>query len=402
MDRLALRSLVVGCIAVVVAGCVQVIAPSPAAPPSGAAAQTSGAAHTTRPAQTNGPAQTIAPEASGPATHATEQPPTSAGPVASPGSPVSGSGGPGSVVYGQASNIWLSAPDGSGARQLTSDGTDAAGYHDPSLADDGTVWAVKGSNALYHLDCAGHMVANPVTLPTLEHGAEGVAVSHDDRYIAYTTVGTGQYVDPRFGTPSGTFLYGGTDVANPDGTSVPGAVISSLLYPSWAGPTSLILADGVDLYFDSITTKPAQPTKWLSEQEGCLTDFDCPEGQGPAASLSNPTVSDDGSVGVYGYKPYFGPGGRRVSSAAGGVPGEPQTRCVIATSSDYSDNGSLNADGSAFFYDDTAFDSTTFESTVGQGIWSFDVNLDADDCGASKATLIVPGGSQPDWGPMAP
>jgi len=301
-----------------------------------------------------------------------------------------------------ASNIWLSAPDGSAARQLTSDGTDANGYHDPSQADDGTVWAVKGSNSLYHLDRAGHMLADPVTLPTLEHGAEGVAVSPDDSHIAYTTVGTGQYVDPRFGTPSGTFLYGGTDVANPDGTSVPGAVMSSLLFPSWAGPMSLILSDGVDLYFDSVSANPAQPQKWLSEQEGCLTDFDCPEGQSAAASLSNPTVSDDGSVVVYGYQPYFGPGGRRMSSALGGVPGEPQTRCLIASSTGYSDNGSLNADASVYLYDDTAFDSTTLESTVGQGIWAFDVNLDADDCGVSKATLIVPQGSQPDWGPMAP
>src|SRR4051812_8805208 len=212
----------------------------------------------------------------------------------SPAPSVSGSAGTGSLVYVLEANVWLAAPNGSGARPLTTDGTDTDNYHDPSQADDGTIWAVKGTSALYHLDRSGRSLASAVTLPTLEHGAEGVAVSPDDHYIAYATIGTGQYVDPRFGTPNGTFLYGGTDVANPDGSSVPGAVMANLLYPSWAGATSLILADGVDLYFDSVTGSAAQPQKWLSEQEGCLTDFDCPTGQEAAASLSNPTISDDG------------------------------------------------------------------------------------------------------------
>jgi hypothetical protein len=320
----------------------------------------------------------------------------------SPTPAVNGSSGLGTVVYILDANVWLSAPDGSGSRRLTNDGTEDDNYHDPSQADDGTIWVVKGASALHHLDRDGHGVTTPVTLPTLEHGAEGVAVSPDDRYIAYATIGTGQYVDPRFGTPTGSFLYGGTDVANPDGTSVPGAVMANLLYPSWAGATSLILSDGVDLYFDSVNGAPAKPQKWLSEQGGCLTDFDCPADEAAAASLSNPTVSDDGTVVVYGYKPYFGPAGRRISSAAGGVPGAPETRCLIESTTQFTDNGSLNKDASLYFYDDTAFDSTTFETTVGQGIWAVAVDLGAHDCGASNATLIVPRGSQPDWGPMTP
>lgn len=344
----------------------------------------------------------ISPHSTPATTHDPQPPVTAAASAGSPAPSVNGSASAGSVVYILDANVWLSASDGSGARPLTTDGADSDNYHDPSQADDGTIWVVKGASALYHLDRSGRALATAVTLPTLEHGAEGVAVSPDDRYIAYTTVGTGQYVDPRFGTPTGTFLYGGTDVANPDGTSVPGAVMANLLYPSWAGATSLILADGVDLYFDSVTGSAAAPQKWLTVQDGCLTDFDCPEGQEAAASLSNPTISDDGIVVAYSYKPYFGEGGRRMSSATGGVPAQPETRCLIESTTGYTDNGSLNSDASLFVYDDTAFDSTTFETTVGQGIWAFDVDLDAADCGASAATLIVPGGSQPDWGPMTP
>ena len=329
-------------------------------------------------------------------------PATAASPEPSAQPSVNGSAGPGSVVYILDANVWLAAPDGSSSTPLTTDGTEDDNYHDPSQADDGTIWVVKGASALHHLGRDGHALTAPVTLPTLEHGAEGVAVSPDDRYIAYATIGTGQYVDPRFGTPTGSFLYGGTDVANPDGTSVPGAVMANLLYPSWAGATSLILGDGVDLYFDSVNGAPAEPQKWLSEQDGCLTDFDCPTDEEAAASLSSPTVSDDGTVVVYGYKPYFGPAGRRMSSARGGVPGAPETRCMIESATELTDNGSLNTDASLYLYDDTAFDPTTFETTVGQGIWALGVDLGADDCGASNATLIVPRGSQPDWGPMTP
>ena len=77
-------------------------------------------------------------------------------------------------------------------------------------------------------------------------------------------------------------------------------------------------------------------------------------------------------------------------------------RCLIQSATQYNDNGSLSRYGRVFYYDDTAFDSTTFETNVGQGIWAFAVNLDADDCSSSAAALIVPDGSQPDWGPMAP
>jgi hypothetical protein len=45
------------------------------------------------------------------------------------------------------------------------------------------------------------------------------------------------------------------------------------------------------------------------------------------------------------------------------------------------------------------FDPDTFETTVGEGIRVMTVDPGAPDCGLSGASLVLPGGSQPDWGP---
>lgn len=311
-------------------------------------------------------------------------------------SPASGTAG--SIVYISVHNVWVAAPDGTHARQVTTDGTESNAYHDPSQSNDSTVFVLKGSSAMYRLDHAGRSLAAPVTLPSLENGAEGLAASPDGARAAYATVGSGTYLDPRFGTPSGTFLYGGTDIANLDGTSVGGAVLPSLLFPSWVDNTHLIASDGVDLFFDEVG--PTEPTTWLSLDEGCVTDFDCPVDQEASANISTPAIARDGSVVAYTYRPYFGPAGRRLASIS--APAAPETRCLIPGQEQFSDPGTFLADGSVFIYDDTRFDPDAFDTAVGQGIWQITVDFDAADCGASSARLIVEGGSQPEWGPVAP
>jgi len=207
-------------------------------------------------------------------------------------------------------------------------------------------------------------------------------------------------VDPRFGTPSGTFLYGGTDVAKLDGTSVDRAVLPSLVFPSWVDDAHLAASDGVDIYFDEVG--PNEPVTWLSLDDGCITDFDCPAGDHAAANVSTPTVNGDAHLLAYTYSPYFGDAGRRIDLITAPPPAEPQNVCVIPGQDHHSDPGTFLADGSVFIYDDTRFDPDAFETVAGQGIWAMAVDLDSPDCGASSATLIVAGGRQPDWGPTAP
>lgn len=311
-----------------------------------------------------------------------------------------GTGAAGSLVYIAGNNIWLAAPDGSGARQLTADGVQGNAYHAPAQSDDGRIFALRGSRMFIQLDRQGRPLAEPVRLITLENGAEALAVAPDGTRVAYVTTGYGREIDPRFGTPSGTFLYGGMDVATLDGTSIEGAAASSLLYPDWVDNGQIVGADGVDLFVDD--AGQSEPQRWVSYDDGCLIAFDCPAGKEAAASLSTPVVSGNGRVLAYSYKPYFGPAGRRMASLGAAPPALPSTRCVVPGQENYADPGTFAQDGSVFAYDDTNYMPETFEVVVGAGIHVFAVDLDTPDCGASSARLVIPGGSQPEWGQASP
>jgi hypothetical protein len=147
----------------------------------------------------------------------------------------------------------------------------------------------------------------------------------------------------------------------------------------------------------------AEPQAWLDLSNGCLTDIDCPTGQSPAANVGHPQVSRDGALIAYTISPYYGTGaGRAIASLDGSPPALPKVRCVLPGQDSFSDPGSFAPDHGAFAYDDTTFDPNTLDSTTGQGIWVVQLDLTAGDCGASAAKLAIPGGAQPEWGPLAP
>jgi hypothetical protein len=316
-----------------------------------------------------------------------------------PASAPAASEGTGSLVYIADFNVWLAAPDGTAARQLTTDGTHANAYHDPSQSDDGRIFALRGTRTLVQLDRQGQPLAAPVSLNALENGAEGLTVSPDGKRLAYVTTGYGTEIDPRFGTPAGTYLYGGTDVAKPDGVSVPGAAVATLLFPSWRDPDHLIGSDGVDLYQATIGV---EMFLWLRLTDGCLAESLCEPGQPAAANVSLPVRSADDRVMAYTYKPYFGTAGRRMASVSSGPSSPPITRCLLPDQENSSDPGTFSPHGDKFVYDDARFNPDTFAIEPSQGIWAMSVDLEADDCGASTAHLVIPGGSQPAWGPAAP
>ncbi|HEY7025361.1 MAG TPA: hypothetical protein VH371_10420 [Candidatus Limnocylindrales bacterium] len=307
--------------------------------------------------------------------------------------------GTGSIVYIKAGDVWLASPDGSDARQLTTDGA-RSGYHDPTQAADGTILALQGPSTLVALDrSSGAQIRPPVTLPVLENGAEGLVVSPDAAHISYTTTGFGKTVDPRFGTPNGAFIYGGTDVATPDGRSLPNAAVAGAIFPEWVDATTLVMSDGTRLYLDPVG---GQPSVWLDLSNGCLTDVGCPADQGPAANLTDPAISADDRVISAVYKPYYGDGGRLVGRLDASPPSDPASTCVLPGQENFSDPGSFAPGDSAFAYDDTSFDPNTLTSTAGQGIHVLELDLGANDCGASSSQLVIAGGAQPEWGPLAP
>jgi hypothetical protein len=319
--------------------------------------------------------------------------------TAAPSTANSADNGAGSIAYIKDGNVWLAAPDGSSAHPLTTDG-EQNGYHDPSQAPDGTIYALQGSSTVVAIDRrTGANAATPVTLVTLENGAEGLSVAPDGAHYAYTTTGFGTTVDPRFGTPNGAFIYGGTDVATVDGTSVPDAAIAGAVFPTWLDAITLVVSDGTKLY-DRVVG--VQPDTWLDLSNGCLIAVDCPAGESAAANLTDPSISRDGKMISAVVKPYYGDGGRLVGTIDAPPPAVPGSTCMLPGQQDYSDPGTFAPDSSAFAYDDTVFDPDTLTSISGQGIYVVELDLTSSDCGASAAELVIPGGAQPDWGAMAP
>src|SRR6187200_1966352 len=64
-----------------------------------------------------------------------------------------------SLVYVKDSNVWAARPDGTGAVQISADGTPQDRYGYASQADDGTILAVRG-NRFYRFDRAGRRLAS--------------------------------------------------------------------------------------------------------------------------------------------------------------------------------------------------------------------------------------------------
>jgi len=304
------------------------------------------------------------------------------------------------VAFVKDNDLWVVTADGARPIQLTNDGS-AGPYTNPTVAPDGTIYVLRNEEELHHIDLAGRVIGAPVALGVLENGAEGLTVATDGAHLAFVTTGWGTIIDPRFGTPTGSYIYGGTDLIGPDGTSLPGAALGSLIYPSWLDPSTLVLTDGVSVHVDTLTS---DPSVWLtvSLTEGCVIPSDCPAGHEPLANFTRPVVSRTGTLIAYEYQPYFGTAGRRMATIDAAPPATPTLRCVIEGQEDYSDPGSFSSDGSLFAFDDTRFDGDTLETIVGQGVYVMTVDLDAPDCGLSSARLIAPGGQQPEWGPAGP
>lgn len=150
------------------------------------------------------------------------------------------SAGAASMVYIQGGNVFLADEDGTGAYQVTLDGSTAdpqhTAYRSPTEADDGTIVAAKGGE-IVHLGQNGAVLAHFV--PHSGGYPLAAAVSPDGTKIAYNfseithcTVyiySCGYYPQP------------GAAVTSIDGSSDPGAVQQDIQDGEWIDNTTLVL-----------------------------------------------------------------------------------------------------------------------------------------------------------------
>ncbi|HEY8583127.1 MAG TPA: hypothetical protein VIL49_09260 [Capillimicrobium sp.] len=283
-----------------------------------------------------------------------------------------------SLAFVKDSDVWLSAADGSGARALTADGRPGREYWSPSQADDGTIAASQGQQIVLLAPDGRRLRAfDAPMLFSASTGSGGrprwVAISPDGSRIAYAMTGTGCTEEDawcRANGKVGVVSSTGAPLALDPPTQVGGV-------PSWIGNETIAydrsyvtlwdLASGAtDLWFsDGDVTGEILGT--LDVEDAELSD----DGRRLAA------VRGDATKQVQLYD-VAGP----VSAAA--QPAPPTPLCASPPSAAIADP-TLTADGGEVFW----------EQQEGVLAWSL-----ADGCAAAPR-VVVPGASQPDWGPAA-
>jgi hypothetical protein len=277
-----------------------------------------------------------------------------------------------SIVYIKDSNVWLAKPDGTGSYQVTTDGTAEHPYRSPSQADDGTIAVGHGERILRMRQNGA--VLNDLDPPTLmnsvSHPMDGVpvdvAISPDGRKIAYSFVG---YECP-VGASCGTRYV--TGIIPSDRFSATATYGSSYFHnPSWVTNSRILNSGGFGSHIN-IQDLGTEPFNWVTDMETDLGDAEV-------------TRQGDKLVAVRGYGSSTHIVWYRVNGNVlfGGKPPAPEATCQTGEAAGF-DQPNWSPDGNQVAW------------TEPDGIW---VHADAAGCTSPQPKLVLPGGSESDWGP---
>lgn len=296
-----------------------------------------------------------------------------------------------SVVFIKDHNVWLANPDGTGQRAVTTDGYKELPYESPSQADDGTLLAGRGLRFV-KLDRQGNRVG-PL-LPSIMVGkpANAYAVGPFDPKISPDGHKLAYWV----GTWSMWFDYG---------TNI-----------TWSDPKSAVIwqdADtGAQLGFTMFYEKPA----WLQDSQHALLNE--PLNRLAAQIVSSPVGAHHSTVTPVFTDSDSKPAGEYYSQDVGDAEMTPAGDKLVAlrgaseeTIRFYDLRSGRPVVSECYLGDPVggsaadptwAPDGSAVAWAEGDGIWSTPVGaLDSTDCSWGKPRLVIPAGSQPDWGPAA-
>jgi hypothetical protein len=276
---------------------------------------------------------------------------------------------PGSLAYAKDGDVFLSAPDGGHAVRLTADG----GYAWPSQADDGTLVAVRQTaeggrtpRRLHRLGRDGARVGAPVETVPVDNsyyiGPLAPKVSPDGRFVAYHYFYTGPLTDDA--APRIAISHSDRDTPNGVITSTLGGYLT----PSWTQDGRLLAFYAKErTYHVDIWNPDDSVTNWFGDPDVAtlLTD-----GELSRAGDRLVAVGDQNDLRFYD---------------AGTTP---VLRCVMTGFDGDVSDPTWAPDGSALAWEEA--DGIHVASLPGLGA-----------CGAAARPLVVPGGSDPDWGPAA-
>jgi hypothetical protein len=305
-------------------------------------------------------------------------------------------------------NVWLSSPDGTRQYQVTFDG----GYDEPSQAADGTIVAVRGGQFV-RMDRSGRLLNPPIDWFGNEPPPAGsnadqffgpyhARVSPDGTRIAYAFKQREYDCDPITKVCEYQIVeYTTTSAVDRYTQASPATSVSRDGDPSWIDNTRVIVADPFD---------PQQINTWVTGRgdDGEQWWFGGYVDQNGFGDLERePALSPDGSklVDVAAIGGQFSPYDHLYFYTANGPawvgappydnndpnaakPNAPTLRCIAAPGA----------------VDDPVWspDSSAVAFQLADGIHIAPVPTDItqpSSCIAITNPLVIPGGSQPFWGP---
>ena len=290
-----------------------------------------------------------------------------------------------SIVYIKDHNVWVASPDGSKQHQVTTDGAADWRYASPSQADDGTIVASKGTD-IVRMKQNGEVLSSfdpPATTDSAGQHIDGVPVgvkvSPDGSKVAYTFTQANCPPGVSCGVRSVT-MYSHSDRATP-------AEEFGKLYrrnASWVTNSRILVFSGYQqqVNIDDIGGGADSDVHWFDDEDVF--------GQADSTDLGDGEVSARGNrlAILRGYGDnlqlaFFAVSGDVKNS----IPPTPEPACT--TGAEPTLNGpTWSPDGSTIAFEHK------------EGIETLRLpNVAPNDCsGAESGKVVIPGGSEPDWG----
>jgi hypothetical protein len=303
-----------------------------------------------------------------------------------------------SIAFIKDDNVWLTSPDGSRQKQVTTDGTSSRSYAFPSQADDGTILAKLG-DLFVRVRPDGTKLGQPFPAMgsdfqhsgnmTVMAGPAAPKISPDGTRFAYwisaRSLDTCPIWDPGCSYQDTDY----TIVSHVDRFTDPAEFGSVRDYrdPSWIGNDRLLVFNfGIGVKEGAISTVGAG-------EPGLQQWFDPPSGL-PQIAQGELTRNGDKLAALAGYSAVgFAEEFVYLYGVSAAYPAPPEPKCYISDGAPPSGK---------FMQPSWSPDGTQFAVTESDGIHVFsnipDLRTESPDCGQiTERTLVY--GSTPGWGP---